>query len=101
MRHYALALLALTILSGLTHAQEAKDSPAQWEKAIAKFEAEDREHPVAPGGILFLGSSSIRKWELEKWFPGGTYSTAALVAPRSPIPSIISTAWFSPTSHPR
>lgn len=70
MRHYALALLALTILSGLTHAQEAKDSPAQWEKAIAKFEAEDREHPVAPGGILFLGSSSIRMWELDKWFPG-------------------------------
>ena len=70
MRLYALAALALCNLVTLAFAQEVKDSPAQWEKAIADFEAQDREHPVAPGGILFLGSSSIRMWELDKWFPG-------------------------------
>lgn len=67
MRNIFLAALALCTLA---FAEEAKDTHAQWEKAIADFEAQDREHPVAPGGILFLGSSSIRMWELDKWFPG-------------------------------
>lgn len=70
MRATATLLLTLTLWSSLLHAQEVDDSPARWEKAIAEFEAKDKEHPVAPGGILFLGSSSIRMWELEKWFPG-------------------------------
>jgi lysophospholipase L1-like esterase len=44
---------------------------AKWEKDIAAFEAEDRAHPVAPGGILFAGSSSIRMWTtLARDFPG-------------------------------
>lgn len=68
---HALLIVALLISSliGSASAQEEKDAPAQWEKAIADFEAQDKEHPVAPGGILFLGSSSIRMWELSKWFP--------------------------------
>lgn len=70
MRNLLIAALALCNIFTLAFAQEVKDSPAQWEKAIADFEAQDREHPVAPGGILFLGSSSIRMWELDKWFPG-------------------------------
>ncbi|HWB00599.1 MAG TPA: SGNH/GDSL hydrolase family protein, partial [Pirellulales bacterium] len=41
----------------------------KWEKDIAAFEAADREHPPAPGGIVFIGSSSIRKWALDKSFP--------------------------------
>ena len=70
MRVYTLAALVLCTLASFAFAEEAKDPHAQWEKAIAEFEAQDREHPVAPGGILFLGSSSIRMWELDKWFPG-------------------------------
>lgn len=69
MRVYTLASLALCVLANFALAQEVEDSPARWEKAIAEFEAQDRDHPVAPGGILFLGSSSIRMWELGKWFP--------------------------------
>ena len=68
--YYTIAALALCSLAGLASAQEAENPHVQWEKAIAKFEAQDREHPVAPGGILFLGSSSIRMWDLEKSFPG-------------------------------
>lgn len=70
MRVYTLAALALCSFASLALAQEAENPHAQWEKAIADFEAQDREKPVAPGGILFLGSSSIRMWDLEKSFPG-------------------------------
>jgi predicted neuraminidase/lysophospholipase L1-like esterase len=40
-----------------------------WERAIEAFEAEDREQPPQPGGTMFLGSSSIVFWDLERWFP--------------------------------
>ncbi len=70
MRALVTTLLALALLSGFVSAEEVDNSPARWEKTIAGFEAKDREEPVAPGGILFLGSSSIRMWELGKWFPG-------------------------------
>ena len=40
-------------------------------KDIEAFEAADRKHPPAPGGVLFLGSSSIVKWKtLAQDFPG-------------------------------
>ncbi|MCS1411687.1 MAG: hypothetical protein M2R45_04888 [Verrucomicrobia subdivision 3 bacterium] len=35
----------------------------KWEAAIEAFEAEDEAHPVQPGSVLFIGSSSIRMWE--------------------------------------
>ena len=45
--------------------------PAAWEPEIASYEAGDRTNPPAPGGIVFVGSSSIRLWEsLQKDFPG-------------------------------
>lgn len=47
----------------------AQRGPERWESAIAKFEAQDRENPPAPKGVLFVGSSSIRLWDLDKWFP--------------------------------
>lgn len=48
----------------------ADDDPfAKWEHDIAAFEAADRERPPEPGGILFVGSSSIRLWDLERDFP--------------------------------
>jgi lysophospholipase L1-like esterase len=41
----------------------------RWEESINAFAAADREHPPAPGGVLFIGSSSIRLWnDLEKNF---------------------------------
>ncbi len=41
---------------------------SRWEKAIATFEAADRENPPPAGGILFIGSSSIRMWNLDRYF---------------------------------
>jgi lysophospholipase L1-like esterase len=36
--------------------------PLKWEKDIAAFEKADREHPPEKGGIVFTGSSTIRRW---------------------------------------
>ncbi|MDF9828257.1 lysophospholipase L1-like esterase [Ereboglobus sp. PH5-10] len=43
----------------------------RWKKDIAAFEKQDRENPPVQGGVLFLGSSSIRLWKtLAEDFPG-------------------------------
>lgn len=57
------------ILLAVSIAVLAEDNPQRWEKDIAAFEAQDQAHPVEPGGILFLGSSSIRMWDLDTSFP--------------------------------
>lgn len=41
----------------------------RWAKEMAAFEAADREAPAAPGGIVFVGSSSILLWDLARSFP--------------------------------
>lgn len=46
----------------------AQDDP--WAKEMAAFEAQDRSAPPEPGGIVFVGSSSIRLWDLSRSFPG-------------------------------
>jgi lysophospholipase L1-like esterase len=42
---------------------------SRYEKAIRAFEAADKANPPAPGQTLFLGSSSIRRWDTAKSFP--------------------------------
>lgn len=46
-----------------------EDKYANWAADMAAFEKQDAEHPFAPGGIVFVGSSSVRLWDLPKWFP--------------------------------
>ena len=41
----------------------------KWTAEMAAFEAQDRADP-AVGGIVFVGSSSIRLWDLARSFPG-------------------------------
>lgn len=57
--------LALVCPAAAT-AQEKKDPFARWEKAVQAFEKQDRAAPPPKGGIVFVGSSSIRLWDLEK-----------------------------------
>lgn len=60
-------LTCFTLLSQIIFAQ---DNPfAKWEKSIAAFEKQDAESPPEKGQILFIGSSSIRMWDLDKFFP--------------------------------
>ncbi len=50
-------------------AAEKPKGPERWESSIAEFEADDKANPPADGEIMFLGSSSIRMWDVRKWFP--------------------------------
>ncbi len=58
---------ALLLVSTATFA--AEPPPHKWEAAIAAFEKQDRAKPVAPGQVLFVGSSSIVKWKTAESFP--------------------------------
>ena len=79
------ALPAALFLSGLIAACCTAPAPAgtikkqpaatpaasdRWEQAIRDFEAQDRKRAPTPGGIVFIGSSSIRLWKLAESFPG-------------------------------
>jgi hypothetical protein len=56
---------ALLLASCALFAQNAND-PERWEPAMQAFE--QQEQP-AKGGIVFIGSSSVRRWDLKKAFP--------------------------------
>ena len=43
-----------------------------WDEAISRFEEADKAQPPAPGGIVFVGGSSIRLWDLKESFPDQT-----------------------------
>lgn len=63
-------VLALPRAYGQEPAGEDPD-PARFATEIEAFEQADHQDPVEPGGILFVGSSSIRMWEsLQDDFPG-------------------------------
>lgn len=50
--------------------QETPPPPkSRFEEAIRAFEREDERKPPPRGAILFLGSSSIRLWKLDRSFP--------------------------------
>jgi hypothetical protein len=60
-----LVLLSFALLSS------AGADPVKWEKDIAAYEQNDREQPREKGGIIFTGSSTIRRWTtLAADFPG-------------------------------
>ncbi|NLX12772.1 MAG: hypothetical protein GXY44_03845 [Phycisphaerales bacterium] len=74
---YSLGLLGLLTLSlACSSAREtagsctALESSRPWETQIREFEEEDRRHSPPQDAVLFIGSSSIRKWsELAADFP--------------------------------
>ena len=65
------ALLILFCLCSLTSraAEKQNHDFARWEKTISQFEKQDRKQGIKENGVLFVGSSSIRLWDLEKYFP--------------------------------
>jgi lysophospholipase L1-like esterase len=53
----------------VAQAPVAQAAAPQWEAAFARFAADDAAHPHPNGGVLFVGSSSIRLWsDLENQF---------------------------------
>lgn len=61
LRLLAAALVAAAPVAAPAAAQTPADS-GRFESEIAAFERRDRESPPEPGGVLFVGSSSIRMW---------------------------------------
>jgi lysophospholipase L1-like esterase len=52
-----------------TQANREIRPPESWEATIAKFEAADKATPVPQNGIVFVGASSIVRWNLPESFP--------------------------------
>ncbi len=48
---------------------ETEHPSARWESDIQKFEEQDQKHAPKQNHVLFVGSSSIRKWKLDQSFP--------------------------------
>ena len=101
------ALAAVLLACGMALAQDAPpplpaahDAPAvalaaaraRWHDALADFARADREQPSARGGVLFVGSSSVRLWsglaqDFPQWpvvsnrgFGGSTLADCGLLA---------------------
>ena len=82
-RHTRRAVMTLAVLSfgavGMARAQTAPARPIgsssqsgleyaqaramRWKESFEQFAAADRAHAPKPGGVLFVGSSSIRLWD--------------------------------------
>lgn len=62
-------IISILSLSVITTAQQPSPPPDRWEKDIAAFEAADRVSPPPQGEIVFVGSSTIRLWDLATSFP--------------------------------
>ena len=56
-------------LPGPALCEERPQGFERWEKEIAAIEQREAERPPERGGIVFVGSSSIRMWNLQKSFP--------------------------------
>src|SRR5262249_37748891 len=52
-----------------TVADRAVRPPESWESESRKFEAADKQAPPPQSGVVFVGSSSIVRWDLAKYFP--------------------------------
>jgi lysophospholipase L1-like esterase len=65
------AFVQTLVVSSLLAAQPGanNDKTDKWEKEIAAFEAHDAKNPPPKNAILFVGSSSIRLWNLKESFP--------------------------------
>jgi len=70
--HIPLIILCLiSFLPCLVVAQRAADpDPTRFADAIAEFANDDAENFFGKGGIVFVGSSSIRRLNIPKVFPG-------------------------------
>jgi len=67
----SLAALLLLACAPQPVLQTAVSPSSPWDPEFVSFETADRANPPATGGIVFVGSSSIRMWQtLQNDFPG-------------------------------
>ena len=67
-----LVLVFALLVSAVPAAAQPATPPQaadRWEKDIAAFEEADTAYPPPKGGIVFVGSSTIRLWNVATYFP--------------------------------
>jgi len=65
-----LALFGLLAVPGVLSRQlAAQNNQDRWEPAIKKFEEADKVSPPPQNAIVFIGASSIVRWNLQESFP--------------------------------
>jgi lysophospholipase L1-like esterase len=73
MRMLLTTRCVLAVLAAIAATCEAQDAEPNrgdlWADDMARFEQQDTEDPREPGGVVFVGSSSIRLWDLQESFP--------------------------------
>lgn len=70
LRHLCCSARAVTVLLAMVcSATGSEAGENRWEPKIQQFQARDREQMPPAGGILFIGSSSIVGWDLDRYFP--------------------------------
>ena len=69
LRKSILALILCLLPAGL-RADHAPADPARFAAEIASLEKQDAAMPPPQNGVVFIGSSNIRKWPLATSFPG-------------------------------
>ena len=62
-------LFALSLIPLGLCAAETPLPADRWAADMKWFDQQDARRPCAPGGVVFVGSSSIRLWDLAKSFP--------------------------------
>jgi lysophospholipase L1-like esterase len=69
-RFVVLSVLGCTLhAAALAEPDTRLPADHRWASSFAAFDASDRERAPAPGGVVFVGSSSIRMWDgLEQAF---------------------------------
>jgi GDSL-like Lipase/Acylhydrolase family len=71
IRLLSLAVSMLVLLARPATGTETNHNFAKWEGEIAAFEQSDLTNPPPQGGVEFIGSSMIRRWNtLAQDFPG-------------------------------
>src|SRR5450759_1397555 len=69
-RRWVMALCTSLVAVAAVHTQQRPaPDPNRWEPAIQKVEEADKLAPPAKDGIVFVGASSIVRWNLEESFP--------------------------------
>jgi GDSL-like Lipase/Acylhydrolase family len=66
-----ISLLVFALFVAQASAQPAKyaDRAEKWEAEIAALEKQQAEKPPAKGGVVFAGSSTIKRWDVNKALP--------------------------------
>ena len=68
VRRFAAAAAAVS-LAGMLAVCLSAQTAERWDATIQKFEDQDKVSPPPQNGIVFIGASSIVRWNLPEYFP--------------------------------